>query len=217
MLAKRFRGFFPVVIDVETGGFNHNTDALLEVAAITLKMDDEGLLAMDETFHFHVQPFEGANIEAAALEITGIDPFHPFREAVTEREALTELFKGIRKAQKKAGCQRSILVGHNASFDLNFINAAVERCQIKRNPLHPFSTFDTVTLSAMALGQTVLAKACEAAKQPFENEKAHSALYDTEQTAQLFCKIINKYQQLGGWPLPEEKAEEKTEEEQKEE
>ena len=36
-LCDRFRGFYPVVIDVETAGFNAKTDALLEIAAITLK------------------------------------------------------------------------------------------------------------------------------------------------------------------------------------
>ena len=197
MLAKRFRGFFPVVIDLETGGFNAQTDALLELAAITLKFDDDGEhLSIDETIHFHIAPFEGANIEQSALDITGIDPFHPFRKAVSEREALTQVFKTVRLAQKKAACQRSILVGHNAFFDLNFINSAVERNQLKRNPFHPFSTLDTVSLAALAYGQTVLAKACSAANIHFDNTQAHSALYDARQTAELFCNIINNYPKL---------------------
>lgn len=204
MLSNRFRGFFPVVVDVETGGFNNQTDALLEVAAVTLKFDDTGLLVKDETFHRHVEPFEGANIEEAALEVTGIDPYNPLRNAVPETDAIKELFKFVRKAQKAAECQRSILVGHNSMFDLGFINTAAERNNIKRNPFHPFSTFDTVSLSALALGQTVLAKACEVAGLGFDNQQAHSALYDTEKTADLFCCIVNKFQELGGWPLAEE-------------
>jgi ribonuclease T len=204
MMSNRFRGFFPVVVDVETGGFNNQTDALLEVAAITLKFDESGKLQKDETFHRHVEPFQGANIEDAALEVTGIDPFNPLRMAVPETEAIKDLFKFVRKAQKAAACQRSILVGHNSMFDLGFINIAAERNNIKRNPFHPFSTFDTVSLSALALGQTVLAKACEAAGLGFDNQHAHSALYDTEKTADLFCLIVNRYQELGGWPLPQE-------------
>jgi ribonuclease T len=51
------------------------------------------------------------------------------------------------------------------------------------------------------LGQTVLAKACQAAGIAFDGQQAHSALYDTERTAELFCFIVNRYQQLGGWPL----------------
>ncbi|NVJ61239.1 MAG: ribonuclease T [Gammaproteobacteria bacterium] len=203
MIAERFRGFFPVVVDVETGGFNHETDALLEIAAITLKFDDNDDLVINQTFHEHVAPFEGANIEDAALEVTGIDPFNPLRGAKDEAEVLKELFKFVRRGQKDTGCQRSILVGHNPTFDLNFVKAANDRNNIKRNPFHPFSTFDTATLAALSLGQTVLAKACSAADIEFDNKSAHSALYDTEKTALLFCKIVNRYKHLGGWPLAE--------------
>ncbi|WP_144395007.1 ribonuclease T [Pleionea sediminis] len=201
MLAKRFRGFFPVVVDVETGGFNHETDALLEVAAITLKFDGESRLVKDQTFHAHVEPFDGANIEQAALDVTGIDPYNPLRGAIHEIEAIKELFKFIRKGQKNAECQRSILVGHNPTFDLNFVKTAAERNAIKRNPFHPFSTFDTAALAALCFGQTVLAKACQTAGVGFDNTEAHSALYDTEKTADLFCTMVNRYKALGGWPL----------------
>ncbi len=72
-LCDRFRGFYPVVIDVETAGFNAKTDALLEIAAITLKMDEQGWLTPDTTLHFHVEPFEGANLQPEALAFNGID------------------------------------------------------------------------------------------------------------------------------------------------
>jgi len=202
--AQRFRGYFPVVVDVETAGFNAQTDALLEIAATTLSLDDEGNFSLDETIHFNVDPFEGANLEKAALEFTGIDPTNPLRGAVSEDEALKTIFKLIRKKMKTAGCQRAIMVAHNAAFDLGFVNAATERCLIKRSPFHPFVSFDTTTLSGLALGQTVLAKACIAANIDFNNSEAHSALYDTEKTAELFCHIVNKWKALGGWPLIEE-------------
>jgi len=202
--AKRFRGYFPVVIDVETAGFNAQTDALLEIAATTLSLDETtGCFSLDETIHFNVDPFEGANLEKAALEFTGIDPTNPLRGAVDEKTALTGIFKLIRKKMKAVGCQRAVMVAHNAAFDLGFVNAATERCLIKRSPFHPFVSFDTTTLSGLALGQTVLAKACKAAKIDFDNSEAHSALYDTEKTAELFCYIVNKWQTLGGWPLAE--------------
>ncbi|NWL16894.1 ribonuclease T [Pseudoalteromonas sp. Scap03] len=201
LFAQRFRGFFPVVIDVETAGFNKETDALLEIAASVLKMDDEGLLSIDHTVHFHVQPFEGANIEQAAIEFNGIEPFSALRRAVPEEEAIKEICKVVRKAQKAAGCQRSVVVAHNAAFDHGFLNAAIERNNIKRTPFHPFVSFDTTSLAGLALGQTVLAKACRAAGIEFDNKQAHSALYDTERTAELYCLIVNRWQQLGGWPL----------------
>ncbi|WP_022963124.1 ribonuclease T [Halopseudomonas pelagia] len=199
-MAYRFRGFLPVVVDVETGGFNAATDALLEIAATPILMDEEGMLYPDHTHFFRVEPFAGANIEPAALEFTGIKLDHPLRMAVDESEALTEIFKHVRKAVKSAGCTRAVLVGHNAFFDLGFVNAAVERTQIKRNPFHPFSCFDTATLGGLAYGQTVLAKACAAADIDFDGKEAHSARYDTEKTAELFCSIVNRWREMGGWP-----------------
>lgn len=198
-LAARFRGFLPIVLDVETAGFNSATDALLEVAAVTLIMDERGYLVEDQEFSSAIAPFEGANLEQSALDFTGIDPDDPNRDAKNELQALTELFQMVRRAIKAEGCTRAILVGHNAHFDQGFINAAAERCGIKRNPFHPFSSFDTATLSGLALGQTVLAKACAACDIEFSNESAHSALYDTQKTAELFCLIVNRWKDLGGW------------------
>lgn len=190
--AGRFRGFLPVVVDVESGGFNARTDALLEIAAVTLRMDADGLIARHETHSYHVHPFEGANLEPASLEVTGIDPYHPLRPALPEAEALRRLFREVRRAVKDAGCNRAILVGHNAWFDLAFLNAAVERTDIKRNPFHPFSSFDTVTLAGVALGQTVLSRAVEAAGLAWDGRDAHSAVYDAERTADLFCLLVNQ-------------------------
>lgn len=202
IFAQRFRGYFPVVIDVETAGFNANTDALLEIAACTLSLNEtNGEFSIDEKICFNVEPFEGANLEPAALEFTGIDPTNPLRGAVDEEHALKEMFKLIRKKMKAAGCQRAVMVAHNAAFDLSFLNAAIERCNIKRSPFHPFVSFDTTTLAGLAYGQTVLAKACEAAEIEFSNSEAHTALYDTEKTAELFCSIVNKWKNLGGWPI----------------
>jgi ribonuclease T len=201
-MKHRFRGYFPVVIDVETAGFNAKTDALLEIAVTLLKMDDQGFLALDKTLHFHINPFEGANLEPAALAFNGIDPTNPLRGAVDEKQAMLEIFKEVKKAQKAADCQRCIIVAHNAAFDHGFVSEAIERTGIKRSPFHPFATFDTAALAGLAVGHTVLAKACAMAGIAFDNKEAHSALYDTERTAELFCYIVNRWKQLGGWPMP---------------
>jgi len=195
-IATRFRGFLPVVVDLETAGFNARRDALLEIAAVTLDMDEQGFISRCETIACHVEPFKGANLEASALEFNGIDPFNPFRMAKPEYEALELIFKPIRRLIRETGCSRAVLVGHNAAFDLSFLNAAVARTGIKRNPFHPFSTFDTVPLAGMAYGQTVLARAVEAAGFDWDNERAHTAIYDTERTADLFCTIINRWNKL---------------------
>ncbi len=194
-MADRFRGYLPVVVDVETGGFNAKTDALLEIAAVLVSIDAEGQFIRERTLHANIEPFPGANIEPEALKFNGIDPHHPFRDAKPEYDALQEIFRPIRQALKEHGCKRAILVGHNAFFDLGFLNAAVDRSGIKRNPFHPFSTFDTVSLSGLAFGQTVLARAAKAAGMDWNPNDAHSAIYDAEQTAELFCRIVNIWQQ----------------------
>ncbi len=192
-LAERFRGFYPVVVDVECGGFDHTQHALLEIAAVMLDWQD-GRLVRGNTVSAHVLPFPGAKLDPKALEVIGIpDPYHPLRGALPEREALDAIFEPVRKAQKRYDCQRTILVGHNAAFDLGFLNAAIARTGHKRSPFHPFSTFDTVSLAALAYGQTVLAKALKAAGIDWDTSQAHSAVYDAEQTADLFCTIVNRW------------------------
>ena len=195
-LNERFRGYLPVVVDVETGGFNEQTDALLEIAAVILDYDEAGDLHPVASYSTHVTAFEGSNIDPKSLEINGIDPDHPLRAARAEREALSHILTPIRKAVSDANCTRAILVGHNAFFDLKFLNAAVERTRIKKNPFHPFSCFDTVSLCGLAYGQTVLARAADAAGMEWDTSEAHSAIYDTRKTADLFCSVINRWEQL---------------------
>lgn len=195
-MRSRFRGFLPVVVDVETGGFNASTDALLEIAAIVIEMDEVGQLRPADCVSTHVVPFEGANLDPKSMEVNGIDPWHPLRAARQERDALGYIFSPIRKAVKEAGCTRAVLVGHNAHFDLGFLNACVARSGIKRNPFHPFSCLDTVSLGGLALGQTVLSRAVQAAELGWNQADAHSAVYDTEKTAELFCHVVNRWEAL---------------------
>lgn len=195
-ISERFRGFLPVVVDVETGGFNSATDALLELAVCIIRMDEEGWLHPSGVQMHHIEPFPGANIEQAALEFNGIRPDHPLRPAIDETTALQSLFQPIRQELRDTGCKRAVLVGHNAHFDLGFLNAAIGRVGYKRNPFHPFSCFDTATLGGLAYGQTVLARAVTAAGLDWDKNRAHSAAYDTERTASLFCTIVNRWRHL---------------------
>ena len=195
-IAHRFRGFLPVVVDVETGGFNSKTDALLEIAAVLVAPDLDGKLIRDETFRYHVKPFEGANLDPASLAVNGIDPDHPLRPAIDERDALQRVFREVRRAVRDYRCSRAILVGHNAAFDLAFLNEAIARTKIKRSPFHPFSCFDTATLCGVAYGQTVLARAVKAAGLVWDETQAHSAAYDAEITADVFCDVVNRFQPI---------------------
>ena len=196
-IAGRFRGFLPVVVDVETGGFDSTTDALLEIAVVRLGIDGEGRWGIEAVHSSHVEPFPGANVEPAALEFNGIVLDHPLRNAMPEREALRKVLTPVRQAVRDHGCTRAVLVGHNPAFDLSFLNAAVKRTAFKRNPFHPFSTFDTATLGGLAYGQTVLARAVQAAGIEWDSRDAHSAIYDAEKTAELFCTIVNRWDRRG--------------------
>lgn len=198
-ISDRFRGFLPVVVDVETGGFNSARDALLEIAACIIRMDDFGRLFIAETIAHNVEPFDGANIDPKSLEITGIKLDSPLRMALPEKEALRQLCLPIRKEVRATGCQRAILVGHNSFFDLSFLNAVIARTDFKRSPFHPFSSFDTATLAGLAFGQTVLSRAVQAAGLEWNESEAHSAIYDTEKTAALFCAIVNRWKILTGF------------------
>ncbi|MBN8716562.1 MAG: ribonuclease T [Stenotrophomonas sp.] len=195
-MAQRFRGYLPVVVDVETGGFDCGRHALLEIAAVPIELDAAGRYVPGEVAHAHIAPAPGTTIDPKSLEVTGIKIGHPLRGEVDERTGLDAVFVPVRAAVKKYGCQRAILVGHNAHFDLGFLNAAVARVQHKRNPFHPFSVFDTVTLAGLAYGQTVLARAAMAAGLGWNPQEAHSAVYDALQAARLFCAIAN------AWPTP---------------
>jgi len=195
-MCTRFRGFLPVVVDVETGGFDSQHDALLEIAAVMVSMDGDGMLVPEPVVSTHVEAFPGSHIDPKSLEVTGIDPDQPLRGALPERAALDLIFKPVREAIKASGCQRAILVGHNAAFDLGFLNAAVQRTGHKRNPFHPFSCFDTVTLAGLAFGQTVLSRAVQAAGYEWNADYAHSAVYDAERTAALFCTIVNRWKRF---------------------
>ena len=195
-LAQRFRGYLPVIVDIETSGFNPKKNALLEIAAVIVEFNSNHDMEITERYTTHVVPFKHAELDAAALKFNGIDPHHPFRMAIDEKDALDMLFKPIRHAVKRNNCTRAILVGHNPAFDIGFLNAAIQRTQIKRSPFHPFSTFDTATLGGLAYHQTVLAKIAQTAGLEWDNDKAHSALYDAEKTAELFCMIINRWRSL---------------------
>ena len=197
-IAKRFNRHLPVVVDVETGGVNPGTDALLEIAICLLDFDDNNQLVRTETLHEHIQPFPGGVLDPESLKITQIDPYHPFRFAKTEADALHSLFIRIRQEISRHGCMRAYLVGHNAWFDLLFMRQAMKRVGIKddENPFHRFTCLDTATLAGLAFGQTVLARAVNSAGIAFDRVEAHSAIYDAEKTADLFCHIVNNTKML---------------------
>jgi ribonuclease T len=197
-LSERFRGYLPVVLDLETGGFDHQANPILELACSFLQMQDDRLLIKGQE-SWNVEPVEGLIIEPASLKVTGIDLEDPSRDAMDEETVLREFFSLVRSEMKLYGCHRAILVAHNASFDQGFLNTACNRWAIKRNPFHPFTTLDTATLGALAYGHTVLREACRRADIEFSEARAHGAAYDADRTAELFCHIVNTWDFQTAW------------------
>lgn len=192
VLKNRFRKYLPVVVDIETGGFDPDTNAILEIA-ITLIEEKDKKLVVGETYRHHFTPFDGSIVEKESLEFTKIKLDHPLRVSVSEIDALNDLFKIINKTKNKYECSRAILVGHNAHFDSSFLTAAYKRNKIKKTPFHKFSVIDTVSLGVLATGQTVLARICDELDINYDNDEAHSAAYDSNVTAKVFCSIVNKF------------------------
>ena len=195
ILKDRFRGFLPVVVDVETAGVNPEKHALLEICGVPIDMDEHGYCTPGQHFFEHILPFEGAELDEKSLAFNQIDPYQPLRFALHEKEALTQWLLPIQQALKKHHCQRAVLVGHNAWFDLLFVNKALQRTRLK-SPFHAFTCFDTATLAGLVYGQTVLSKAVTAAGITFDAEEAHSAIYDAQKTAELFCMIMNTWKEM---------------------
>lgn len=199
-IRDRFDGYLPVVIDLETSGCEPSTDAMLELAAVLIDYDKDQLKP-GNLYACHIEPFPGARMDPKSLEINRIDPGHPFRFAIPEAQALLELFLFVHREVRASGCRRAMLVGHNAHFDLSFLQFAIRRCGLKKkSPFHSFSCFDTATLAGLIYGKTVLAKALSAARIPFNPNEAHSAIYDAQCTAELFCRIVNQTSQTSAHP-----------------
>ena len=191
LLKNRFRKYLPVVIDLETGGFDPSKNPILEIAMQFIEINNNKFI-LGEGIRYHVIPESQLEIDPDSLEFTKIHLNHPLRQAIAAEEAIKNICKLVNKQRSKEECSRAILVGHNAHFDLSFLQANIERYDIKNSPFHPFSVIDTVSLGAAFTGQTVLARIAKELSIDYDNDLAHSAAYDAEITAKVFCDLLNK-------------------------
>lgn len=189
-MRKKLGNYWPVVIDLETSGVVSDKNAILEVAAIPLEFNS-GSWGYSEIWHEHIIPFEGAEFSPEAMAVHGIDADHPFRMAISEAAWLTNWQNQLAEVAGKNKCQRCMLAGHNAHFDLNFVMAAVSRCSINI-PLHKFTCFDTATMGAYMCNETVLPRILRKSGIKYNSDSAHSAVYDTKVTADLIIKWLNQ-------------------------
>ena len=189
-ISERFRGFLPVVVDLETGGLDPNKNPILELACSFLNYEKEKLVP-HKSFSWDIKPQPNLEIDPSSQLLTGIDPLSDIENRTDEKAAIKSFFKEVRRETKMNECTRAVLVAHNSVLDNSFLNAAIQRHRIKRSPFHPFTTFDTATLGGVAFGHTVLREACQRADIAYDEQSAHCASYDCEVTAFLFCKIVN--------------------------
>ena len=92
-LSERFRGYLPVVLDLETGGFDHQVNPILELACCFVQMQDDRLSIKGQE-SWNVQPVDGMVVEPASLKVTGIDLDDPHRDAMDEASVLKDFFFG---------------------------------------------------------------------------------------------------------------------------
>ena len=188
-MQNRFRGFMPVVIDVECGGFIPYRCTVGNCRSVVGDSGD-GSLAAWGNWRYHVQPFP-APTSNGVTRCDGLSILFTRYAQRFQRRSAHAIVQEISQAMKDNDCTRAILVGHNACFDLNFLNAAVARTEIKRNPFHPFSSFDTATLAGVAFGQTGYRSRFKRPESLGIRTNAFGA-YDAQQTADCFARSANE-------------------------
>ncbi len=194
LASRRFRGFLPVVIDVETGGFHLAAPTRCwRSPPSSSRWTTPAGCAAARRMRFTCKPFEGARLDPVSLEVNGIDPWHPLRPAIDEADALQRLFREIRTAirahalparhSRRATTRPSIWASSTrrssapASSAIRFIRS---RASTPRRS------------AASALGQTVLRARRAAGGHRMGSAAARTrAAYDAERTADLFCHICN--------------------------
>lgn len=196
LMEERFDGYYPIVIDIETGGLDKNSHPILQIGAVALSFNKEGKMIPYSECKINLHPTRDTTCHPHSLAIHGINPYDLQRKAVAPALALTALCKFVRQAQRAHGCRRSLIVGHNVSFDAQFIHTYIEKYKVKRSPFHPFVNFDTTSIAGLLTGSTKLLEAVQRLGITYDSEQAHDALYDAYITAQLFCKSTNLLQSL---------------------
>ncbi|MCH5192314.1 MAG: PolC-type DNA polymerase III [Oscillospiraceae bacterium] len=120
-----------IVFDIETTGFNSQSDRIIEIGAVKLKD-----LEIQGTFQTFVDPER--HIPERITELTKIDD-EMVKGAPSQHEAL-------KKFMEFCG-ESPVLIAHNARFDCSFIRAACERY----GETFGFSSIDTVVISRSML------------------------------------------------------------------
>ncbi|KAB7708086.1 PolC-type DNA polymerase III [Bacillus aerolatus] len=160
-----------VVFDVETTGLSAVYDTIIELAAVKIK--DGDIIDRFESFANPHHP-----LSSTTINLTGITD--DLVQNAPEVEEVLKKFKGW--------TDDAILVAHNASFDMGFLNAGYTRYDLGKsvNPV-----IDTLEL-ARFLYPTMKNHRLNTLAKKFDVEltQHHRAIYDAEATGYLFLKML---------------------------
>lgn len=165
-----------VVFDLETTGFGPRLEDIIEFGAV--KMVNREVVDRKQLFIKPTKP-----IPAKITNLTHITQ-HDVDQAKPIEEVIDELLDFIGD---------SILVAHNASFDVSFMNAACQKChrELLKNPI-----IDTLPLSKALIDMKwyKLGSICRHYGVSYDGEGAHRADYDAEVLSQVLCHMMNDLQ-----------------------
>lgn len=162
-----------VVYDIETTGFSQKYDEIIEIAACKVRSG-----TIIDQFEVFVNPERP--IPAKITELTSITD-EMVMDAKTTKEILPEFLEF---------CKGSILVAHNAKFDVGFIYAKLKKYGI---PYQEFPVIDTLNLFRAGYHQEVKAFNLKVLSKYFKvkQEQHHRAIDDTRVTALCFINMLN--------------------------
>lgn len=164
-----------IIFDTETTGIGHQEGhRIIEIGAI--EMVDR--IPTGRTFHKYLDP-EDKEVEPGAFNVHGLsnerlkgEPF--FRDILPE---FLEFFG------------EGILVAHNASFDIGFFNAELDR--VEQPPIDPERVVDTLAIARRKFpgGKNSLDNLCSRFGISNAHRKLHGALLDSELLADVYIEL----------------------------
>lgn len=170
-----------VVFDLETTGFSNKNDKITEIGAV--KIENYEII---DRFSVLVNPEKP--IPHKVQELTGITNDMVKNERIIE-QVLPDFLDFIKD---------SVLVAHNAEFDIGFIRENCKRMSLDFNNIY----VDTINLAKellLNIKRYKLNTVAKALKVSLENH--HRAVDDAEATANIFIKFLDMLKEKGATHL----------------
>lgn len=164
-----------VIFDLETTGLSNRLDEIIEFGAV--KMKDREVIDRKQLF---VNPKR--SIPAHISSLTHIN-----QSDVDAAKPIEDVFDDL-----KQWIGDAVLVAHNATFDVGFMNAAARKLG---KPEFSNPVIDTLPLAhaMLDLKRYRLGNVCRHYGVKYDGEGAHRADYDAEVLSQVLCHMLNAY------------------------